>query len=97
MKASYSVRGSQILSFASICISENIQPFRLSVKQKVPTVPLLEIGINCAFCSQVVQKSRCLDKRTCCKDYIELLAAGAQHMINVSDIKHHPIIFRSLK
>ena len=39
VKASYSVRGSQILSFASICISENIQPFRLSVKQKVPTVP----------------------------------------------------------
>ena len=43
------------------------------------------------------KRSRCMDKRTCCcKEYIGILAAVTQHMINVSDTKHRPIIFRSL-
>ena len=49
-KASYSVRGCRILSFASICVSKNIQFFRRSFEQLVPTVALLETCINCDFC-----------------------------------------------
>ena len=55
----------------------------------MPTVPLLETYVSIVpSVGNWSKRSRCMDKRTCCcKDYFEIVSDGAQHIINISEIR----------